>query len=217
MRTTTIEKRRIASISLTKFLDANGNLRGWQPRAELPAGMIQEYTQLLLSKVDLTGRLGVDYPIAFVDSHGFYWLADGFERGYAHIDAGRKYMDVELRIGSERDAKLFAVGANAEHGSRRTAADRRRCIRELLQDPEWKERDDDWIAEHTKTSTYLVNEVRAEFEGQLTEEQERVTKTGTRKKVKPARSKKTSKPRFRNRNYTVCPTCDGKGVIPAVA
>ena len=37
----------------------------------------------------------------------------------------------------QRDAILFSVSANAQHGQRRTNEDKRRAVMRLLEDPEW--------------------------------------------------------------------------------
>jgi hypothetical protein len=52
----------------------------------------------------------------------------------------------EIRQGSLRDAILFACGANAVHGLRRTNKDKRRAVRTLLKDPEWSQWTDVEIA-----------------------------------------------------------------------
>ena len=42
-----------------------------------------------------------------------------------------------VKQGTQRDAILFSVGANAVHGQRRTNSDKRRAVETLLRDEEW--------------------------------------------------------------------------------
>lgn len=44
---------------------------------------------------------------------------------------------VDVRPGSQRDAILYSLGANAAHGRRRTNADKRRAVQRMLSDEEW--------------------------------------------------------------------------------
>ena len=53
-----------------------------------------------------------------------YWLADGFHRLEAHRQVGFRDIEVDLKLGTKRGAILYAVGANASHGLRRTPADK---------------------------------------------------------------------------------------------
>lgn len=93
-----------------------------------------------------------------------YWLADGFQRVMARGLTGVSTIDVDVRPGTQRDAILFACGANAEHGAPRTNADKRRAVETLLDDPQgvWSA----WSAEDIglvcKVSTTLVNRLRHE-------------------------------------------------------
>ncbi len=68
----------------------------------------------------------------FVDKKGTHWLADGFHRYAAHQLAQRTEIAVDLRQGSRRDALLYAAGANASHGLRRTTADKQRAVALVL-------------------------------------------------------------------------------------
>lgn len=62
-----------------------------------------------------------------------------------------------------RDAVLYSVGANAEHGARRTNEDKRRCVDTLLRDPEWCKWSNREIAKRCKVSPKLVNNMRDEL------------------------------------------------------
>jgi ParB-like chromosome segregation protein Spo0J len=109
-------------------------------------------------------KAGAAFPPVVVFDADMLWLADGFHRVGAAEDAGLTEILAEIREGDRRDALLYAVGANAEHGARRTNADKRRAVVTLLNDAEWQGRSDGWIAEAAKVSHPFVGKVRAELQ-----------------------------------------------------
>jgi hypothetical protein len=104
------------------------NLRidgGTQPRAAIDEETVAEYAEAL--------REGITFPpvVAFHDG-SVYWLADGFHRYHAHRRAGLEKIEVDVRDGMLRDAILHSVGANTEHGLRRTNEDKRKAVITML-------------------------------------------------------------------------------------
>ena len=73
----------------------------------------------------------------------------------------------EVRAGTSRDAILYAIGANAAHGLRRTQADKRRAVERLLKDPEWSRWSDRKIAEAAKVDHKTVAAIRRELAGEF--------------------------------------------------
>jgi ParB-like chromosome segregation protein Spo0J len=136
---------------------------GTQPRVAIHEETVAEYAEAL--------REGIKFPpvIAFHDGV-LYWLADGFHRYHAHRHAGLDKIEVDVREGSLRDAILFSVGANAEHGLRRTAEDKRKAILTLLTHELAKVGDDGkrWsdnaIAKRCRVSHSTVAKYRQEAE-----------------------------------------------------
>jgi ParB-like chromosome segregation protein Spo0J len=110
-----------------------------QPRAEFRLDWIEEYA------TDLEN--GAVFPpiVVFFDGTS-YWLADGFHRLRAHQRAGLDTIQADVRGGTQRDALLHSVGANAQHGHRRTNEDKRHAIDIMLRDPEWSQWSDNDIA-----------------------------------------------------------------------
>jgi hypothetical protein len=92
---------------------------------------------------------------------------DGFHRYFAKQRNRRDKFACEVRPGTKRDAILHAVGANAEHGLKRTDADKRRAVNILLDDPEWSQWSGREIARQCKVSESLVRTMRAERESHL--------------------------------------------------
>lgn len=78
-------------------------------------------------------------PIRVVKVGDRLLLVEGFTRLRAAVQAGRSKIEVEAREGTWASAVEEACGSNAEHGYRRTAADKRRAIvrayEELTQSP----------------------------------------------------------------------------------
>lgn len=129
---------------------------GTQPRTELNEDVIAEYAEQM--------REGVEFPAitAYFDGVS-YWLADGFHRYWA---ATRAEVEVAVHFikGAKRDAILHSVGANANHGLRRSNADKRKAVKTLLEDAEWMQWSDRAIARQCQVSADLVGSVRRELE-----------------------------------------------------
>lgn len=126
---------------------------GTQIRVEIDEGVVADYAAKIVASVEL--------PPAVVFHDGAeHWLADGFHRYHAHRKAGFKTMPCEVREGTRRDAILFACGANAGHGLRRSNADKRKAVETLLKDEEWGKWSDREIAERCAVSNSTVSEYR---------------------------------------------------------
>ncbi|BCM89037.1 hypothetical protein IAD21_00880 [Abditibacteriota bacterium] len=114
---------------------------GTQLRAFPNETITTEYKEAMLQ--------GDQFPpvVVFKDADGNRWCADGFHRIRAAKDGGIALIDVDEREGTLRDAILYAAGANSAHGLKRNSSDKRRAINVLLDDEEWGQRSDNWIAE----------------------------------------------------------------------
>lgn len=126
---------------------------GTQARVAVNNEAVTEYAEAL--------RAGAELPrvVVFFDGAD-NWLGDGFHRTHAYRQAGRVEIPAEVRDGTRRDAVLFACGANAEHGLRRTNADKRKAVETLLADDEWKTWSDSAIARACGVSHPFVAAIR---------------------------------------------------------
>lgn len=122
---------------------------GTQSRVELNQATIADYADLVRAAVDLPA------VIAYFDG-AVFWLADGFHRFHAHRAAGAAEINAEIRTGTQRDAILHSVGANASHGLRRTNEDKRRAVMTLLTDPEWSKWSNEAVARACNVSPHTV-------------------------------------------------------------
>ncbi|MCB9759728.1 MAG: hypothetical protein H6739_07785 [Alphaproteobacteria bacterium] len=122
---------------------------GTQCRLGLHEPTLEEYRQAWLD--------GASFKevVVFYDGSS-YFLADGFHRVESAQRAGLDGVPADVRPGTRRDAVLFAAGANAKHGLRRSPEDKRRAVDTVLRDPEWRQKSNGWIAEQTKTSKPFV-------------------------------------------------------------
>lgn len=126
---------------------------GTQMRAAIDMDTVNDYATCLDSLPPI---------VVFYDGSRYY-CADGFHRIEAHRLSGRTDIACDVRSGTLRDAILFAAGANASHGKRRSNADKRRAIETLLRDEEWRSKSDRWIADVVKVGVSLVGSVRYEL------------------------------------------------------
>jgi hypothetical protein len=127
-----------------------------QAREALNADTVTAYAAHLIE--------GGELPPIVVFREGAFgeiWLGDGFHRRAAYVQAGRLAIPADVRKGSRRDAFLYALGANEEHGLRRTNADRRRAVTLALSDPELGKLGNRPIAKICKVSHPFVATVRA--------------------------------------------------------
>ena len=139
---------------------------GTQSRSEINHHIVEEYADLIAE--------GVEFPAVRVYFDGVhYFLADGFHRYHAHRMAEKGAILVDVENGTVRDAILYSLGANHEHGLRRTNADKRKAVQSMLDDFEWSDWTTAEIARRCRVSERMVERMREE------------SKTGTRKFAKP--------------------------------
>jgi hypothetical protein len=91
-----------------------------------------------------------------------YILADGFHRLAAYTEAGIDEIEVELRQGGMGEALDFALGANSQHGIRRTSADKRHAVMMALKDPRHKKKTLRDIADLCRVSHETVRYLKQE-------------------------------------------------------
>ena len=154
---------------------------GTQIREKLDEEVVNEYAERM--------REGAVFPPVIVIYDGQnHWLADGFHRLHALLLLERDTIDCLVYEGSQREAILVAVKANATHGLRRTNPDKRRAVTTLLGDEEWSKKSNRWIAETCGVSRQLVDLIRNEVAKLATwpKEGERAARHGQDGKVYPA-------------------------------
>jgi len=150
---------------------------GTQSRVELDLDLVNEYSRLMHN--------GVIFPPIDVCFDGKeYWLIDGFHRLQAAKYLEMTSIRVTLIQGSRRDAQLISFGVNADHGKRRTNADKRKAVMAMLADAEWSLFSDREIARICSVSNDFVSRQRKESHLSLNDRcyeagERKVTRNGT--------------------------------------
>ena len=158
---------------------------GTQPRANIDLTVVQEYHDAIVDGIQLP-------PIdVFFDGRD-YWLADGFHRYHAFKQAGYKEVPALVKNGTQRDAILFSIGANAAHGLRRTKEDKLRAIRIALDDFEFSESTDAELAKLCNMTRQTVNRLRKELG--IEQKAHEVTRNGETFKQAERKPSKLKKP-----------------------
>lgn len=148
---------------------------GTQPRAAIDPGAVAAYADDMREGRWHWDR---DLPVVFYDG-STYWLADGFHRFASAEQAELTAVPCDVRQGDRRAAILHSVGANANHGLRRTNEDKRRAVATLLSDAEWSQWSDREIARRCQVSHELVNGMRPSLSDSDSENRIYTTKHGT--------------------------------------
>jgi hypothetical protein len=127
---------------------------GTQPRKEIDELLVQHYTEVLLEGKDTFP------PIELWFDGNDYCPSDGFHRFHAHKRAG--FLDIESVInqGTKRDAFKACLKANSKHGKPRTPEERRYVVQLALEDIEYGEKPDAFIAELCDVSISTVGRVK---------------------------------------------------------
>lgn len=146
---------------------------GTQSRAGINRQTVAEYAEAMQGG-------SVFPPLVVFHDGASYWLADGFHRYHAYAQINAHEVVADVRQGSQRDAILFSVGANASHGLRRTNDDKRRAVMVLLSDPEWSKWSNREIARQCGVSEYMVRDQRGPICDKNADSETRtVTRNGT--------------------------------------
>jgi uncharacterized ParB-like nuclease family protein len=149
--------------------------KGTQSRAAISEDTVTDYAEAMSA--------GDEFPpvITFFDGVDYY-LADGFHRLHAVKRLGKTSIQADVRTGTLRDAILYSLGANRDHGLRRSNADKRKCVQTLLDDFEWGDLSVNEMARICGVSPQLVLAVKQEMDGG-----EKVSTVKTNAPKKPAK------------------------------
>lgn len=147
-----------------------------QVRVRLDRATIEEYQEALENGAEMPAL--TVYREANTDRN---ILSDGFHRLYAMVNLGWKQVVCEVREGKMIDALIDALGANREHGLRRTNADKRHAVEMALKDPELSKLKQIEIAEICGVHERTVRRINTDI---LTAADEKKKKKKKKAKVK---------------------------------
>ena len=126
---------------------------GTQPRVLIDEQVVAEYAEHYGNGVDLK-------PVTVFFDGATYWLADGFHRYWANKAINSDYIFANVHQGTQRDAILHSLGANADHGLRRTSADKRKAVLTMLNDEKWSEWPQTQIAKACRVTPEYVSRLK---------------------------------------------------------
>jgi len=128
---------------------------GTQPRACIDEQVVAEYAEFYKTDAKLP-------PVTVFFDGAAHWLADGFHRYWASKRIERDYVPADVHAGTQRDAILFSVGANADHGLRRTNGDKRKAVLTMLEDEEWSTWSAREIARRCRVSESCARRIKSD-------------------------------------------------------
>lgn len=129
---------------------------GTQARAQINQETVAEYTEAILG--------GAVFPPVTVFFDGVtYYLADGFHRYLATQGAKSPGIEATVVNGTLREAILYSLSVNHDHGLRRSNLDKRKAVMTMLEDFEWTDWSDREIAKWCKVGHTLVGRIRDEL------------------------------------------------------
>ena len=126
---------------------------GTQPRVAIDEQTVAEYAEYYETCVNLP-------PVTVFFDGTTYWLADGFHRFWASKRIECDYIQAVIHQGTQRDAILYSVGANADHGLRRMNEDKRKAVLTLLEDKQWSKWSDSEIAKRCGVNQSTTTRIR---------------------------------------------------------
>lgn len=120
---------------------------------------------------DYAGKMknGTEFPplVLYQEGEGDaarYWLADGWHRLAAYELTKKTRVPVRIIAGVYRDALLYALGANSQHGLQRSTADKQKAVETFLMDPEWQQWSNEEIAKRVHVDAKTIGNRRRKLE-----------------------------------------------------
>ena len=99
-----------------------------QSRVKINEDTVEDYATL----IEQNGKEWPFPPLDVFHDGSDYFVADGFHRLLAGLKAKRGSVPCNVHKGTARDARIFGMTANDQHGLRMTRADKRACVEWLL-------------------------------------------------------------------------------------
>jgi hypothetical protein len=127
---------------------------GTQSRVKIDPEAVADYAAAYKARTAMP-------PLTVYHDGKDHWLADGFHRFHAAERAGLLTVRCDVKRGTKKDAAWHSVGANRQHGLRRTNADKQNAARMAVQ--LHPERTDRILAEHVGVDHKTIAAARAQL------------------------------------------------------
>jgi hypothetical protein len=134
-----------------------------QARVGLSDETIAEYVAVIRDAQE-RGEAPPFPPVDLFFDGSRYYVGDGWHRILAWQQTTIDCIPAYVHDGGERDALLYAAGANSRHGLNRSIDDKWRAVEIMLADLEWAGWSDAKIAEHCHVSQPFVGKVRRKLQ-----------------------------------------------------
>lgn len=135
-------------------LDAIEATAATQVRVRIDRKMVDQYTE------DFQNGAAFPPLVCFREKNSDrIILADGFHRQRGAVNAGREDIGCFIYEGGTHDALMYALGSNAEHGFRRSNADKIHAVEMALKDPELSQLKTQEIADICRVAKRTVERV----------------------------------------------------------
>lgn len=129
----------------------------YQKRAKEDASAIKDLVTAYEDEDDVPA-------IEVIDTGNEYIIVDGFHRFAAATEAGLDSIQCEVTEGTQRDAFIRSLGANANNKAlKRTNADKRKAVESALADEIFSELSSRDVASICRVSHTIVNRIRKEL------------------------------------------------------
>ncbi len=102
-----------------------------QSRISINGETVDDYTAI----IEAGGTQWLFPPVDVFFDGTDYFVADGFHRLLSAVRAKRSSIPCTVHKGTARDARIFGMTANDQHGLRMSRADKRACVEWLLDQP----------------------------------------------------------------------------------
>lgn len=130
---------------------------GTQPRIMMDPLLVSEYAEAMDA-----GDVFPPLEVTFDGAH--HWLTDGFHRHAAYLKRKVQLVECNVTRGTHQEAVWRSLAANAKHGKRRTRADLKRAIEQVLRNDDWRALSDNAIAAHLGCTDKTVTSHRRRME-----------------------------------------------------
>jgi hypothetical protein len=174
-----------------------------QIRVEINNDVVKDYAEAMEA-----GNVFPPLLVYFDEPNNRYILVDGFHRLAAHRRLHpNDAISVKLELGTLDDARWASIGANLDHGIRRTNADKRNASVQALKHPKGAELSDRQIAEHVGVHHDTVSRIRRDLEltGEIRQSNFRTGLDG--RTINTSRIGSSAPSQKPDLNYTTCLQC----------
>ncbi len=125
----------------------------FQARSRLNDQVIKDYEALIFDKVAMPSIRVVKHDKELI-------VVDGFHRLHAYRNKGRDQIEAEVSEGCPKTALKLAIGANHEHGLRRSKEDKARAVEMALTDLDLRVESDRRLGELCGVSHTFIASIR---------------------------------------------------------